>query len=122
MKTISLLQVASFVLRGGDYASHIKEVLDFIASDKTSDAIRDEPSLMGGMYDAHIAGVAEQLAFLHDFKCPDWVNGENRFLSEPIFFGGKHSHNYMIATTSFSMRRRNVFCGALVLSSIRDKR
>lgn len=122
MKTLTLSQVASFVLRGSDYASHVKEFLDAIAFYKNyAEAVEDEPALLGGMYDAHLAGIAEHLAFLHGFECPAWTEGESRFLTEPIFSGGKHSREYMIETTSPSMRRRNIFCGELDLSSIRGK-
>lgn len=110
------------MLRGSDYASHVKEFLDYIAFYKNyADAVADEPALLGGMYDAHLAGIAEHLAFLYDFDRTQWTEGKERFLAEPIFFGGKYSRDYMIATTSFSMRRRNIFCGALDLSSIRGK-
>jgi|GEM_PF-4659130 len=99
----------------GNYPSFVKEFLDEsrLPGFDYAAAIAECPPILGGIYDAHLAGLAEYIAFAKKIDNPKWVNDKSRFLPEPVFFGGRHSRGIMLATTAFSMRRRNLFCGEI---------
>jgi hypothetical protein len=100
------------------YPSYIKEFLDSLRAapdGAAGDMIQDEPQLFNPVFDAHIAGLAEYIAFVRKTKTPQWAELPSRFLVNPVFFGGRHSRDLVIATTTFSMRRRNLFCGEVDL-------
>lgn len=114
----SLLEIALRAQSAVDnYPAYVKEFLDELRQAEVSSVrsrIEAEPVLTGNpVFDAHLAGLAEQIAVRYGVSRPEWVHAASRFLAEPVFFGGRHSRALMIATTSFGMRRRNLFCGAV---------
>jgi hypothetical protein len=123
MKSYTLSEIAEYVCDGDDYAASVKEFIDALTVNKNySEAIKDEPKLTGNpTFDAHLAGLAEHIAFLLKVDCPSWTESKSRFLSNPVFFGGKHSRKIIIETTPNSMSRRNIFCGNTKVSSIRQR-
>jgi hypothetical protein len=127
MATSTLAQVAQFTSEGSDYASNVKEFIDALAvalRDKPDNAslvamIEDEPAELGGVFDAHLGGLAEYIADRNGLPCPAWANKPNRFLSRPFFMGGARAHRMLLTTTTYCMRRRNLFCGRVSLDSLR---
>jgi hypothetical protein len=127
MATSTLAQVAQFTSEGTDYASNTKEFIDALAvalRDKQDDAsiaamIEDEPVELGGVLDAHLGGLAEYIADRKGLPCPAWANKPERFLTQPFFMGGARVHRILLITTTYCMRRRNLFCGRVSLDSIR---
>lgn len=83
-------------------------------------SIEAEPQAISPVLDAHIAGMAEFLAFHLDAGAPAWASGPSRFLKEPVFFGGRHARPYMLTSTTWSMRRRNLFCGEVSVQNVLD--
>lgn len=98
-----------------NYPAHVKEFMDELHKARPEtrfDRIREAPALTGNaVFDAHLAGLAEQIAATYGVSRPVWIEEPSRFLSEPVFFGGRHTRALMLATTSACMRRRNLFCG-----------
>ena len=102
------------------YPAFVKEFLDALRkeslTERVNEMISDAPTSTGNqILDVHIAGLAEYIAFAKGAAVPEWTNGKTRFLAEPVYFGGGRSRPAMLATTSFSMRRRNLFCGPVQL-------
>lgn len=112
----SLKYTADRIISGTSPVVAIKEHVD--AWNKTFDAnlFNEEPALTGVAYvDAWLAGAAEYEAYVIDLDAPLWVNDESRFLSEPIFFGGKNAKIIAMAETPFAFRRRLLFSGKVSL-------
>lgn len=115
----SLAQVASMSKAGYAFTSGVKEFIGFLQpiEDPTA-AIQEEPVDVGPVENVYLAGLAEYIAATAGIPCPAWASDSSRFLPEPTFFGGRFTRGMIIATTSFSMRRRNLFCGAVSLKSM----
>ncbi len=90
--------------------------------DEAMASIQTEPGLIKDqIHNTHIAGLAEYIAFINEARAPEWTNDQARFLKDPVFFGGKHSRGHILAKTTFSMRRRNLFCGEIILPTFKRK-
>lgn len=123
MRPHTLADVARLSSGNDNYPSYMKEFLDEFRNTRKSgdgmdilDCISEEPQMTGSpVSDVHLAGMAEYIASLYFLPCPAWADGAGRTLAEPVFFGGRHSRAMLLATTTFSMRRRNLFCGKVEL-------
>lgn len=60
---------------------------------------------------AHLAGMAEHLATRFCLPCPEWCEGPEFFLRQPVILGGRHSRDMLISETPAAWRRRLLFCG-----------
>lgn len=98
---------------------YLDEVVNMTAEDVLT-SITQEPDPISSIFDAHIAGMAEYLADRYAVDRPAWVEGASRFLAEPVFFGGRRSHQHMLASTNAAMRRRNLFCGEITLPTFKS--
>ncbi|MDR1856305.1 MAG: hypothetical protein LBR22_04000 [Desulfovibrio sp.] len=80
--------------------------------------IRDEPQLTGhDIFDAYIAGAAEEFAGLYELPVPEWTEGPKRFLDKPEFlikacYTHKKLRDLLLSGTSRPYARRNVFAGS----------
>lgn len=79
----------------------------------------DEPEVsLDTIYSAHLAGMAEYLAFLSGVNCPKWCLKDRYFLKHPIFIGNDASKIALLRTTPSAFRRRLVFSGNPITSVI----
>ncbi|PIQ54409.1 MAG: hypothetical protein COW02_05065 [Comamonadaceae bacterium CG12_big_fil_rev_8_21_14_0_65_59_15] len=107
-----------------DYAPMMKQYLDEVvnmAVEEVLSSIAQEPVPISPIFDAHIAGMAEYIADRYAVERPAWIEGMPRFLPEPVFFGGRRSHQHMLVSTNDAMRRRNLFCGEITLQAFKSK-
>jgi hypothetical protein len=130
-RLITLADVGRTVASGGDYTAAMKEFIDSMAC-----GLRDRGARAGiplplnpQMYEteptdpgdpllrAHLGAMAEHLAGLALLPPPGWSGKPEYFLRIPVFFGGRHSKEDMLAETPSAFRRRLLFCGP-VLSRI----
>lgn len=98
---------------GTDPFDHaIREFLDtfYGSPDKREAAIREQPPLMGGVYDPYAAAVAEHLARCYDLPIPDWTEQHGEALHEPFFAGGLETLKArLIVESPAAFRRRMIF-------------
>ncbi|WP_143018358.1 hypothetical protein [Belnapia rosea] len=59
----------------------------------------------------HLAGYAEHLAHLSGQAPPVWAEAPEFFLTEPVYLGGPHSRERLLAEAPAAFRRRLLFCG-----------
>lgn len=108
-----------------DYPSYVKMLADALSGAAPGDvlsAIAQEPGLVAEPWmNAHLAGLAEFLAQRAGLDTPAWALAETRFLPEPKFFGGEAMHAMLLTQTPSCMRRRNLFCGPVMMQSIRGR-
>lgn len=112
--------------RGADYTAMLKEFGDAVtgaalaAGMRQGDAVvpvspaRYEampPLLDDDIQRVHLAGYAEHLAHLSGQAPPAWVEAPEFFLAEPVFLGGPHSRQRLLAEAPAAFRRRLLFCG-----------
>lgn len=77
------------------------------------EAISQEPLDVGcDIVNVWFAGLAEHIAQCNKAPAPQWTELNGRYLSEPVFFGGKRSRKYALAETPSSWRKRLIFSGA----------
>lgn len=83
--------------------------------------IEEEPPLLPEpMYNVYLAGAAETIALEEKIAPPAWIEKPERFLPQPLVFGGSpESQACAIEITTEPFRRRNLFCG---LVQLRNKR
>lgn len=83
--------------------------------------IEEEPPLLPeAIYNAFLAGFAEAVAQSVGFEPPAWVEKPERFLPRPAIMGvSKVTKAYMVAETQGPFRRRNLFCGFVLLENKR---
>lgn len=62
--------------------------------------------------DAWLASIAEYEATAIGQACPAWANEASRFLSEPIYFGGPRSRDFLASETPEAFAKRGLFPGA----------
>ncbi|WP_217125943.1 hypothetical protein [Hydrogenophilus thiooxidans] len=83
--------------------------------------IEEEPALLPeAIYNVFLAGFAEAVAQSVGFEPPLWVEKPERFLPRPAIMGvSKVTKAYMVAETQGPFRRRNLFCGFVLLRNER---
>jgi hypothetical protein len=116
----TLCDLANRVLHGADATSMIKEFVDQVSlmSDiERFDAITDAPRPLIAWLDVYLAGLAESIARGLDQAPPAWTERPERFLNEPVIFGGRHSKAANMIETPAAFRRRLLFCGPVRLPS-----
>ncbi|MFO1350395.1 MAG: hypothetical protein U1F68_06825 [Gammaproteobacteria bacterium] len=115
----SLREVAERTLAGQAFDPTLREFLDefYAYPERRADMIAAEPPLVDTLPDAYLAAVAEHLAERWRLPCPEWANGEQRFLHRPFFAGGLESLKATLLVESpTAFRRRMIFVGANVLT------
>lgn len=120
----SLREVAERALSGQPFDPVLREFLDeFYTHPRCREAmITDEPRSIAALQNAYLAAVAEHLAERWRLRCPDWVNGEQRFLHRPFFSGGlENLKATLLVESPVAFRRRMLFVGADVLSRPRGQ-
>ena len=108
---------------------YTKEFVDALSHPRNQDVhaqmamVGQEPALLGEPWaNALLAGLAEMVARRADAEPPQWTEDPQRFLPCPVFFGyTPQTRSLMLAETPGPMRRRNLFCGHIELTSYRWK-
>ncbi len=111
----SLAEVAERAIAGQPFDPLLREFLDefYACAGRRDGMIRIEPRAIGALQDAYLAAVAEHLAERWRLTCPDWVNGEGRFLHRPFFAGGlENLKATLLVESPVAFRRRMIFVGA----------
>ena len=114
----SLYEVAERTRSGQSFDPGLREFLDefYGHPERRQDMISEEPCAVEVVQDAYLAAVAEHLAECWRLRCPDWVQGERRFLQRPFFAGGlENLKATLLVESPVAFRRRMLFVGRDVL-------
>jgi hypothetical protein len=63
---------------------------------------------------ANIHAMAEHLSTLAERRPPEWSQGPEGFLDDPVFGGGSHARPFMLGETPAAFRRRLLFAGPVL--------
>jgi hypothetical protein len=119
----SLHEVAERTRSGESFDPGLREFLDEFYSHpkRRQDMISEEPGAVGIVQDVYLAAVAEHLAEHWRLRCPDWVEGERRFLQRPFFARGLEDLKATLLVESpVAFRRCMLFVGREVLEPPRQ--
>ena len=129
VRPYTLALVADYVLNDSiEYFPHyMKEFIDARSHplnrpvERQLAMVEQEPALLPEpVYNAFLAGIAEAIAQSVGFEPPAWVEKPERFLPRPVILGvSKATKAYMVAETQGPFRRRNLFCGFVLLRNER---
>ena len=112
MPNLTLQVTAQRLIDGTTSQIALKEHID--EWNRTFDArlFEAEPPQTGQPHlDAWLAAMAEYEAAAIRQACPSWANSPDRFLSEPVHFGGTRSRAILIEETPSAWSRRGLFPG-----------
>ncbi|BBO99499.1 hypothetical protein SFSGTM_02080 [Sulfuriferula nivalis] len=113
------------IMSGVSISMAMKEFIDELSKVTDDDValamVTDEPKLTGdATTDAVLGGFAELIADNASRQAPAWCFSRLRFLTEPVYTGGKRSRELMIETTPLAMSRRGYYCGDILLRNFKD--
>lgn len=118
----SLVEVAALTKQEGDFSVLLRDFLDGFYSDPQREKVMEEPELLcevlhdGGVADAYIAAVCDQLCRQNRFTRPAWIKQPTRFLKYPYFAAKTHGLRMIYLQESpSSFKERNLFVSANAL-------
>lgn len=119
----SLVDVAALTKTQEDFSALLRDFLDGFYPAPLPEKVMDEPDLLcdvlhdGGMADAYIAAVCDQLCRQNRFTRPAWIKRPARFLKHPYFAAKTHGLRMIYLQESpSSFKERNLFVSANALS------
>jgi hypothetical protein len=125
----SLADISAAVLREGEDSFSVasKTFVDAICHPENADPsvqaamIEQEPAITGRpRIDIHLAAAAEDIALRNGLEIPAWALKSTRFAAQPILFGSSPMlQEINLVQTPSAWRRRNLFCGPVVLQTHR---
>lgn len=123
MGKLTLEVTAKRIIEGIDPQFAIKEHIDEWNRTFDPALYAEEPPLTGLSHvDAWLAGAAEYEAFTIDLACPEWAGASTRFLSEPLYIGGRNAQVVALTETPFAFRRRLAFTGKTFIKGSKHER
>lgn len=124
MRIDTLLQVSQRIDKQTPFHHALKEFMDgvYLTDDKQA-LINEQPEYLvindpyvpDAVYNALVAGIADEMVLRFDLERPEWVRQEQYWLKEPFFYcldKAPRRADLLLTTPSF-YRARNVFCGKI---------
>ncbi len=112
MLNLTLQVTAQRLIDGTTSQIALKEHIDEWNRSFDARLFEAEPPLTGKPeLDAWLAAMAEYEAAAIGQACPSWANSPGRFLSEPVYFGGARSREFLANETPVAWSRRGLFPG-----------